>query len=96
MSRLRDIFNWFISLGKPSWEEEELDARRRWYLSIPRDELNDCLKCLANKISEDKLGSLGVASNSDCLFCRCHSFCDSIDRSINKRLAKYERKGKAR
>ncbi len=94
MSRFRNIFNWFISLGKPSWEDSievaTREARRQWYSKIPRDVLNDGIKCLANEMSKiENFDSLRL-SFVDCPSCRNYFFCDDIIRCMRKAFRKHE------
>jgi len=92
MSRFRNIFNWFISLGKPSFvdsiEIANREASEQWYSKIPRDELNDAIKCLANELSKKDFDSLGLFFVG-CGRCRNRSFCGDIIHSIRKALKKY-------
>ena len=97
MSRLRDIFNWVISLGKPSWAdsmiEEANEATRQMSLSIPKDKLNEAIKCIANGLNDTAFDpERGFMSLSGCAFCRYQLFCSSIDRSMRKAFDKFAKK----
>lgn len=97
MSRFRDIFNWFIGLGKPSFRDSieiaNREAWEQWYSKIPRDELNDAIKCLATELSKKDFDSLGLFF-VDCGRCLNRNFCGTIIHSIRKAFKKYELKEK--
>jgi len=93
---LRDIFNWFISLGKPSWkdsvEEAVREGEQQWYYRIPRDELNDAIKCLSNQLSNiEDLDSPRLWLCKQCQWCRYQLFCRSIIHYMEKAFKKYAR-----
>ncbi len=92
----RNIFKWFISLGKPSWEDSVEEAasegQQQWYYHIPRDELNEAIKCLANELSNiEDFDSPRLWLCKECRWCRYQLFCESIIRSMRKAFKKYER-----
>jgi len=97
MSRLRNIFNWLISLTKPSFrdsiDEAVKEGQQQWFNRIPRDVLNDGIKCLANELSKKDFDSLGLSLVS-CGYCRNRNFCGDIIHSMEKAFKKYERKEK--
>lgn len=99
MSRFRDISNWFISLSKPSWydfmDEAVREGQQQWYYKIPKDELNDAIQCLVNKLSNiEDFPSPRLWLCKECRWCRYQFFCRSIIHSMEKAFKKYERKEK--
>ena len=96
MSRLRNMFNWLISLTKPSFrdsiDEAVREGRQQWYYRIPRDELNDAIKCLANQLSNiEDFSSPRLWLCNECRQCRYQLFCRSIIHSMEKTFEKYAR-----
>jgi len=92
ISKSSDILNRLTSLGKPSFADSieiaNREASEQWYSKIPRDELNDAIKCLANELSKKDFDSLGLFFVG-CGRCRNRSFCGDIIHSIRKALKKY-------
>jgi hypothetical protein len=93
----RNILNWLISLTKPSFkdsiDEAVREGQQQWFNRIPRDELNDAIKCLANELSKKDFDSLGLFLVG-CGYCRNRNFCGDIIHSMEKAFKKYERKEK--
>jgi len=80
-------------MGKPSWkdsvEEAVREGQQQWYYRIPKDELNDAIKCLANELSSiESFDSPRLWLSEECPFCRSQLFCESILRSMRKAFKK--------
>jgi len=97
----RNIVNWLISLTKPSFgdpmEQSYREGLRDWYYHIPRDVLNDGIKCLANEMKKKSFDFSRFNSFSfflDCHSCQNYRFCEDITHSMEKVFKKYERKEK--
>lgn len=93
MGKLRNIFNWFISLGKPSFRDSidiaNREAWEQWYSKIPRDELNDAIKCLASELSNIEDFDSPTLFFVGCGRCRNRNFCGDIVNSMRKAFTKY-------
>ena len=93
----RNIFNWLISLTKPSFKDSLEQAMRegqeQLFSRIPRDVLNEGIKCLANELSKKDFDSLGLFLVR-CGYCRNRSFCGDIIDSMQKVYKRYELKEK--
>jgi len=98
-NKFRDFCNWFISLGKPSWEDsiEQSDRewRKQWYLEIPKERLDEAHKCLTKKLGNiGDIDSIGLWLSKECQDCRYQLFCEETIRSLRKAFMKYQRKEK--
>ena len=93
----RNIFNWLSSLTKPSFrdslEQAHREGQQQLFSRIPRDVLNEGIKCLANELSKKDFDSLGLFLVR-CGYCRNRSFCGDIIHSMQKVYKKYELKEK--
>lgn len=89
----RNILNWLRSLTEPSFIDEAVREReKQWYYHIPRDELNDAIKCLANELSKKDFDSPRLWLCKECFGCRYQMFCESIIHSMQKAFEKYAQK----
>jgi len=94
MSILRDTLNWFINLGKPSFKDSleiaTREASEQWYSKVPRNELNEAIKCLANELSNiEDINSPRLWLCKECIWCRYQLFCNDIIHSMTKAFKKY-------